>query len=162
VLALRRGDTLTTARASRVLLRMTDTTSKGDLARTLGRSLRAHLRFAGGQPAAALEQLERAGWERVARLSIAEASDRFFRAELLHRLRRDDEAIGWYRSIAERASYELVYLAPAAYRLGKIFEARGDSEAAEESYRRLISLWREADPELRAPVAEAERWISTR
>jgi DNA-binding SARP family transcriptional activator len=161
-LALRRGDTLAAARAARVLSRSADSAAQGDLARTLGRSLLAHLRFAEGRPAAALAQLESAGWERSARLSLAEASDRFFRAELLYLLGRDEEAIGWFQSIAERASYELVYLAPAQYRLAKIFQARGDSATAQAYYRRVVELWRRADGEFSGPMKDAELQLSAR
>jgi tetratricopeptide (TPR) repeat protein len=118
--------------------------------------------LAAHRPADALAQIQAAGWERAANLSIAEASDRFFRAELLHLLGRDEEAIGWYQSIAERASYELVYLAPAQSRLAGIYEARGDTVAAAARYRRVVELWREADPELRGPVEEAERRLAIR
>jgi tetratricopeptide (TPR) repeat protein len=113
-----------------------------------------------GRPAEALAELEAAGWERTARLSVAEASDRYLRAELLHHLGRDEEAIGWYRSIAQRASYELVYVAPAERRLAEIYDARGDEAAAREHYRRFIDLWRDADPELQPVVAEAERQVA--
>jgi tetratricopeptide (TPR) repeat protein len=160
LVALRQGDTLAAARRARTLVRSPDTTARGDLARTFGRSLQAHLRFAAHRPEDALAQIRAAGWERVARFTAAEASDRFFRAELLHLLGRDEEAIGWYQSIAERASYELVYLAPAQLRLGSIYAARGDSVSAAAHYRRLVELWREADPELRGPVDEAGRWLA--
>ncbi|HET9040853.1 MAG TPA: BTAD domain-containing putative transcriptional regulator, partial [Gemmatimonadales bacterium] len=162
LVALRQGDTLAAARGARILLRSSDTTAQGNVARTLGRSLRARLRLAAHRPADALAQIQAAGWERSAKLTIAEASDRFFRAELLHLLGRDEEAIGWYQSIAERASYELVYLAPAQSRLAGIYEARGDTASAAARYRRVVELWREADPELRGPVEEAERRLAIR
>jgi tetratricopeptide (TPR) repeat protein len=157
LVALGLGDTLGAIRSSRALLRAADSTAEGDLARTFARSLQARVRLARGQPAEALQELEAAGWERTARLSVAEASDRFLRAELLHLLGRDDEAIGWYGSIAERASYELVYLAPAELRLGRIYEARGDAAEAAVHYGRFVELWRGADPELRPSLTEAER-----
>ena len=56
--------------------------------------------------------------------------------------------------MAQRYSYELVYLAPAQYRLGQIADRAGDSAAALGYYRRFLELWREAEPG--APfVAEA-------
>jgi tetratricopeptide (TPR) repeat protein len=157
--ALRQGDTLGAARRARALIRSPDTTARGDLARTFGRSLQARLRFAANRPEDALAQIQAAGWERVARFTAVEASDRFFRAELLHLLGRDEEAIGWYQSMAERASYELVYQAPAQLRLGRIYAARGDTASAAPHYRRLVESWRDADPELRGPVDEAGRWL---
>jgi DNA-binding SARP family transcriptional activator len=160
LVAIDAGDTLITAGASRALLAAADSTSAGDLARTFGRSLRARLLLTAGRPVEALAELEGAGWERTARLSVAEVSDRFLRAELLHQLGRDDEAIGWYRSIAERASYELMYVAPAERQLGAIYAARGNRAAAREHYGRFIDLWRNADPELQPVVAEAERALA--
>jgi tetratricopeptide (TPR) repeat protein len=151
------GDTLAGLRASRALLGTADSTTEGDLARTFGHSLRARVLLAGGQPAEALQELEAADWERTARLSVAEVSDRFLRAELLHLLGRDDDAIGWYGSIAERASYELVYLAPAELRLGRIYEGRGESDQAARHYQRFMELWAQPDSELQAVVEDAAR-----
>jgi tetratricopeptide (TPR) repeat protein len=151
------GDTLAARRASLALLGTADSTMQGDLARTFGHSLRARVLLAAGQPAEALQELESAGWERTAGLSVAEVSDRFLRAELLHLLGQDDEAIGWYGSIAERASYELVYLAPAELRLGRIYEGRGESDQAARHYRRFLELWARPDSELQAVVEDAAR-----
>ena len=156
LIAIRMGDTLSAARAARTLLQTRDTLAASELARSMGHSLRARIHLAGRRPAAALAELERAGWERTAGLSVAEASDRFLRAELLRMLGRADEAIGWYASIAERATYELMYLAPAELRLGRIYEARGTRTAALEHYRRFLELWRGADPELQPAVVEVE------
>jgi DNA-binding SARP family transcriptional activator len=158
--AIRTGDTLAAAHAARALLLIRDTVPTSDLARSLGHSLRARIAVAAGRPAAALAELESAGWERTARLSVVEASDRFLRANLLRRLGRSEEAIGWYRSIAERASYELVYLAPAELRLARIYDARDDRTSAREHYRRFVELWRDADPELQPAVEEAERRLA--
>jgi TPR repeat protein len=68
-----------------------------------------------------------------------------------------DEAIGWYRSIAERSSYELVYLAPSQFRLGQIYDRRGDGAQAVGYYRRFRELWRNPEPELRGMVVQADR-----
>lgn len=160
LVAIDLGDTLLTAGAARALLAAADSTSAGDLARTFGRSLRTRLLLTAGRPAEALAELEGAGWERTARLSLAEVSDRFLRAQLLHQLGRDDEAIGWYRSIAERASYELMFVAPAERKLGAIYAARSNHAAAREHYGRFIDLWRGADAELQPVVAEAEREVA--
>jgi len=156
LIAIRLGDTVAAARAARSLQHTHDSTAAAALARTLGHSLRARLNVAGHRTAAALAELEGAEWERSARLSVAEASARYLRAELLRALGRTDEAIGWYRSIAERASYELVYLAPAELRLARIYDRRGDGVAARMHYGRFVELWRNADPELQPAVEEAE------
>jgi tetratricopeptide (TPR) repeat protein len=76
------------------------------------------------------------------------AYQRFLRAELLHEVGRDAEALGWFGSIAERSPYELIYAAPAHLRRAEIFSAQGDSEAARAEHERLRILWAAADPEL--------------
>jgi tetratricopeptide (TPR) repeat protein len=50
------------------------------------------------------------------------ASQRYLRAELLQELGKLEEAAGWYRSIAERSPYELIYAAPARLRLAEMGE----------------------------------------
>ena len=160
LIAIGLGDTITAAAQARALLAAGDSTASGELARTFGRSLRARILLHGGRPAEALTELEKAGWERTAQLSGAEASDRYLRAELLHQLGRDEEAVGWYESIAQRASYELVYVAPAERRLATIYRAYGDQAAAREYSQRFVDLWRNADPALQPVVAEAERQVA--
>jgi len=78
---------------------------------------------------------------------------------LLTRDGREDEAFGWFRSIAERAAYELVYLAPAHLRQAEIYDRRGD-RAAVPHYRRFIELWGEADPELQPVVERARKRVA--
>jgi tetratricopeptide (TPR) repeat protein len=88
---------------------------------------------------------------------VAEAYDRYFRAELLERLGRHEEALGWLGSIAERAAYELVYLAPAHLLRARIYEERGDRARAGLHYRRFLELWSEADPELQPVIVAARK-----
>jgi DNA-binding SARP family transcriptional activator/tetratricopeptide (TPR) repeat protein len=160
LIEIRLGNTIAGARAVRLLRQTRDSTGAGDLARSLAHSLRARIHLANHRTAAALAELEGAGWERTAGLSVAEASDRFLRAELLRVLGRREEAIGWYSSIAQRASYELVYLAPAELRLARIYESQGNPTAARAHFSRFVDLWRHADPELQPAVVEAERRIA--
>ena len=129
LVALRLGDTGAASRAAQRLSAIPGSESTKLLAATLAHSVRARLELAGGRRAAALAQLERAGWERTSRQSVFEVADRFLRAELLRALNRDEEARGWYGSIAERASYELVYL------------GAGGAEAGTARCRRRGSGW---------------------
>jgi tetratricopeptide (TPR) repeat protein len=161
LISLRSGDTLPAHDAAVALARRSDRTPAGEIAWSFSRSLRARLALERGRPAQALASIEDAGWERSAGRSVAEASDRFLRAELLRQLGRVDEAIGWYRSIAERSSYELVYLAPAQFRLGQIYDRRGNAKEAISHYRRFRELWQYPDPELRPMVTEAERRLKS-
>ena len=155
LLDTRLGDTATALRQAQALDRASDSSTAGSFAHTLAQSIRAHVAAAGGRYPEALARLESAGWEAAAPVFASEAYDRYFRAELLERLGREDEALGWYAAIAERAAYELVYLAPAHRRQAEIYERRGQRALAARHYRRFIELWNRADPELQPAVAEA-------
>jgi tetratricopeptide (TPR) repeat protein len=155
LLDTRLGDTTAALHQARVLDQAADSSHIGRLAHTLAESIRAHVAASGGRAREAFTHVDAAGWEAAASVFVAEAYDRYFRAELLEQLERDDEALGWFRSIAERAAYELVYLAPSQLRQAGIYDRRGDRSQAARHYRRFIELWREADPELQPTVTEA-------
>ena len=80
---------------------------------------------------------------------------RFRHALALETCGREQEAIGWYASIAERSPWELPWKAPAARQLAGIFERQGEAARAAEQYRRVIALWQEADEVLQPMVEEA-------
>ena len=155
LLDIRLGDTTEALRQAQALARAADSTPTGRLAHTLERSIRAHVAEAGGRTREALAELDAAGWEAAASVFVGEAYDRYRRAELLADEGREDEALGWFGSIAERAAYELVYLAPAHLRRAEIYDRRGNRDAAVEHYRKFIDLWRDADPELQPAVNKA-------
>ena len=155
LLDTRLGDTISALRDARSIDRAADSSTAGRFAPTLAASLRAHVAAVGGRDGEALAVLDAAEWEAAAPVFVSEAYDRYFRAELLQRVGREDEALGWYGSIAERAAYELVYLAPAHRRQAEIYARRGQPDLAAQHYRRFIELWSEADPELQPVVAEA-------
>ncbi|HTL94731.1 MAG TPA: hypothetical protein VL157_04270, partial [Gemmatimonadaceae bacterium] len=94
--------------------------------------------------------LEAADWESAADVYAAEAADRYLRATILQSLGRNREAASWYSSIAERAAYELPYLAPAQMHLAEIAEQDGHADAARTYAARAASLWRQADVAMRA------------
>jgi hypothetical protein len=84
------------------------------LVRSLVVELRARLARAEGKPAEGLALLERSRPELWFQLTVASpfftlASQRFLRAQLLEELGRPAEAAGWYRSMAERSPYELIW-----------------------------------------------------
>jgi tetratricopeptide (TPR) repeat protein len=157
MLDIRLGDTVGALREARALDLQAGSTSNKRFTHTLAQSIRAHVAAAGGRTREALADLDRAGWEAAAPVFAAEAYDRYFRAELLATAGREDEALGWLRSIAERAAYELVYLAPAHLRQAEIYDKRGDRSHAAEHYQKFIELWRDADPELQQQVEEAKK-----
>ncbi|HEU4524923.1 MAG TPA: hypothetical protein VFR62_07865, partial [Gemmatimonadales bacterium] len=160
LLDTRLGDTISALGEARALERAADSSAGGRLARTLAQSIRAHVAAVGGRTREALAELDRAEWEGSASVFAAEAYDRYFRGELLQRAGRDDEALGWFRSIAERAAYELVYLAPAHLRQAEIYDGRGDGARAAQHYRKFIELWRDADPELQPLVDGARKRLA--
>jgi tetratricopeptide (TPR) repeat protein len=160
LLDTRLGDTVAALQRARTLAQADDSSTAGRLAHTLAQSIRAHVAAHGGRYAEALAQIESAGWEAAASVFASEAYDRLLRADLLERIGRPDEALGWYGSIAERAAYELVYLAPAHRRQAEIYERRGQRDLAARHYRKFNELWSGADPELQPAVAEARSHLA--
>jgi tetratricopeptide (TPR) repeat protein len=56
-----------------------------------------------------------------------------------------------------RLNIDATSLAGAYFRLGELYEDRGDPEKASEYYSRFASLWKNADARLQPRVAEARR-----
>jgi tetratricopeptide (TPR) repeat protein len=131
------------------------------LARDLALSVRAQHAFWQGEPEAALASLERARFAPRQILVVLQSpfytgtAERWLRAELLLWLGRGEEALRWYRSLAQASLYDLIYLAPSRLRCGVICERLRDREQAGEHYRRVLELWGDCDPELRPMAAEA-------
>jgi tetratricopeptide (TPR) repeat protein len=80
---------------------------------------------------------------------------RYLRAELLHALGRDAEALRWFETAFQGAPNELAYLAPIHLRQGEIHERMGDRDRAVLHYGRFVKLWANCDPELRPLVEQA-------
>ena len=111
LLDLRLGEA---ARAAERLEALAELEIAGPLVRNLTVELDAALTRARGRPAEALAKLERARPGLWFQLTVASpfftlASQRYLRAQLLDEVGRHEEAEGWYRSIAERSPYEIVY-----------------------------------------------------
>ena len=159
LLDTRVGDTTSALWLAGSLERAADSATglKVDALRTFALSIRARVAGLAGRPAEALELLDRSRWEVVESIFEAEALDRYYRAELLFALGRYAEALDWYRTIAERATYELVYVAPARWREGWLYQRAGDGVRAAGAYRTVARLWRDADAPLRRAAAEAVR-----
>jgi DNA-binding SARP family transcriptional activator len=159
LLDTRLGDTAPALAEAQRLDRAADSSVglKANALRAFARSIRAHVAGEDGRPRDALAELDRADWQMVESVFEAEALDRYYRAELLTALGRDAEAANWYRTIAERATYELVYLAPAKWRLGQSYERAGDRARAREAFRAAAGLWQKADAPFQAVAADAIR-----
>jgi class 3 adenylate cyclase/TolB-like protein len=105
--------------------------------------------------AEALTALERAQKE-ILGVGVAEEANavvRWWIGELLVEMDRPREAERWFRSFW--------YDPLARYQLGKIHESLGDEEQARRDYAYFAEAWKDADPELRLRVEEANR-ASTR
>jgi DNA-binding SARP family transcriptional activator len=123
LIALRLGDVARAREHSAALARA----ASGDarLAASLAAELEATIARADGRPAQALAILDRSRPRLWFQLTVASpffslASRRFLQAELLREVGRHEEAAGWYRSIAERSPYEIIYAAPARQRLSGV------------------------------------------
>jgi DNA-binding SARP family transcriptional activator/TolB-like protein len=162
LLDTRLGDTTSALQLAGSLEKAADSASglKADALRTFALSIRARVAGQAGRAAEALEYLDRSRWEVVESIFEAEALDRYYRAELLFALGRHEEALDWYRTIAQRATYELVYLAPARWREGWLYQRTGDERRAADAYRTVARLWGDADQPLRSTAARAARLSS--
>jgi DNA-binding SARP family transcriptional activator len=103
-------------------------------------------------PAATLDSLDRAATNAWFGLALTNAQSarlepRFLRAESLFRLGRHHQALGWYASFAEHSPTDLLYLPRALLRQAESQERLGRPADAAAAYRRLLGLWRGADPE---------------
>jgi DNA-binding SARP family transcriptional activator len=152
LLAIRAGD-LATARHALTQLGVPG--DAGELAprASLRRGLAAALAHVESGPLEALAALGSPHidlWFQVTVSSpfLSLAYERFFRAELLHQVGRDAEALGWYGAIAQRSPYELIYAAPANLRRAEIFACQGDLGASRAEYEQLRMRWEGADAEM--------------
>jgi DNA-binding SARP family transcriptional activator len=155
LLSVRVGDTLGARRALAELTARRPANPDGPKAERLARSLGARVAVAEGRPRVALAQLESIQRGEGSDAPLADVADRFLRAELLDTLGRKEEALGWYGSIAQRSSDELVFLAPAALRQAEIHQQTGEWVEAEGYYRRFLEVWENADPRLASQVERA-------
>jgi DNA-binding SARP family transcriptional activator/tetratricopeptide (TPR) repeat protein len=124
LLDLRLGDEESARRDAAALDAYTAPVSTRRAAHALAQSIRAHIAAANGRFVEALAELDAADWEGPAHTFAAEAADRYFRGALLAGLGKKQEAARWFRSIAERAAYELPFLMPAREQLANL--AKGE------------------------------------
>lgn len=88
--------------------------------------------------------------------------DRFLRAEILEMRGELEEALRWYAGVGQGYldAVDMTYVAPSLRRRARILEELGRTEEALAHYQKFVGLWRDADPELRPQVAEAEERIA--
>jgi DNA-binding SARP family transcriptional activator/TolB-like protein len=156
----RLGEDRAALRYASTLERADSSAPEGALALDQAKLVRAEVAWTRGRTEEALATLEEAGfWTSDPGVDFSGDSpfyghyhERFARAELLYLLGRMDEAQRWYRSL----SYDLLYNAPAHYRLAQIYQARGDKQAAIQHYTQFVETWRNCDPVLRPKLHQAE------
>ncbi|HEV2129469.1 MAG TPA: tetratricopeptide repeat protein [Longimicrobiaceae bacterium] len=158
LLSVRRGDPVAALRYAGELERQTAPVD-AEHGQIFAQLLRAEVARAGGQMADALRAIGEtplsAGTMSTVSWRLANAHERFLRAELLQALGRDEEALQRYASFPAPSAYDLHYLAPSHLHRAEIYERRGEKEKATEHYRRFIELWKDADPELQPLVRQA-------
>jgi DNA-binding SARP family transcriptional activator len=127
------------------------------------RGVRAHVAWRQGRSAHALALLEGARLEPpYAHLLtpspfLSQNLERYLRAQLLEIVGRDEDALRWYECVPADFVHEVVFLAPSHLRRATIHERRGEHANARDLYQRFIALWRDAEPEEAAVVADAQR-----
>jgi tetratricopeptide (TPR) repeat protein len=125
LLAARRGDVAEVQRRGAELSEMSVPHGAEVLAEQLARTLDAESYRLLGRPAdalAALERLQTDVWFQFAVASpfYAGSYHRFLRAELLAELGRPEEAVRWWRSMAQRSPYEVIFQKEAATRADRV------------------------------------------
>ena len=156
-LALRSSDVRAAERHAQALSTIRADATLAARISTLEHSLRAHIEFARRNWPGAISELDRAQWPGSASALIAEAGDRFLRAMALEQLGRTEDARSWYASLAQRTSYELVYLGLAEYRLGLMAEAMRDRRSAAAHFARVQDLYSRGDTAALRLATEAAR-----
>ena len=147
------------------LEKATDPTGPTALSKGFALSVAAERLRQQGRPTQALAEFERSAratpfvpaWTSG---FVSQAYERYVRAELLHDIGRDDEALRWYSVFGDNSPYDLVYLAPSLYRQAQIYDARGQKVLAVDRYKRFVELWKDADPQLQPLVAGAKARIA--
>lgn len=162
MVAARRGDNVSRLKSLATLSAIDDSML---LSRSFASAVRAEELRAHKHPAQALLELERGAHGAPFVRSwtsgfVSQAYERYQRAELLHELGRDDEALRWYGSFAENSPYDLVYVAPGLYREAQILESRGQRRQAAARYARFLELWKDSDAEFRPVTADARRHLA--
>ena len=124
-------------------------TLRGDEARTV-RALTDAIRSTSVHPQHALDDVM------AQRTSDAVlAADRLYdvvasvRAEALHQLGRDNEAVAWLASIGMNSGGLSAGIPVAARRMAELEDARGNRAAAARYHAKLAKMWHSCDPELR-------------
>jgi TolB-like protein/tetratricopeptide (TPR) repeat protein len=122
--------------------------------------LRAEIARSSGDLRTALATIENfpfdAWW--TSHLTHFGVHERFLRAEILHALGREDEALAWYDSFIGWP--DLPWIAAAHYRRGEIEARLGHPEHARFHYTRFVRLWKDCDPEFQPLLHRASEALA--
>jgi tetratricopeptide (TPR) repeat protein len=160
LIALRSGDV---AGATAIAARLeTDPDSENvSTARVLATSIRARVAAATGDSAEALRLLSSVRWGEARRAAAAEPLDRLLRADLLLATGRPADAVRWYATLGEGAPDELPVVGFATLGRARAHERLNEVPAALRHYRRVMELWKDADPRLRRLADTAAARVHT-
>jgi DNA-binding SARP family transcriptional activator/tetratricopeptide (TPR) repeat protein len=165
ILSVRLGDMAAAERHARDVAALEARDPHGALGRIGSHTVRALAAQAQGRTDEALRLLEDVEDDMFG-LSISTPAtsypaftfQRFLRAELLRELGRDEEALAWYPYDAAGMWLHGPLFVPLSHlRVAEIYDRLGDREKAARHYHLFTLLWRDADPELRPLVDQAER-----
>lgn len=159
LIALVRGDTAAVNRFERELDHAKGDTADVALFMLQGNILRARALQKSGAFKEALALLE-SRWLTIVQASgpqYARATERMLRADLLHALGRDREALTWYQSIPEDLGMGIMFAAPAHLGAARAYDAMGDRASARREYHRVAAIWKNAEGEVAVLAAEARR-----
>jgi len=136
------------------------------LMRDFAQGIRAEVAWQQGDAQKALAEIERIEIKSPANYRVwspffKESHERYLRAELLHELGRDEEALSWSSSFGHIVGFEFAYLAPLYFRRGQYFEKLDQPERAAEHYALFVKYWQDCDEELRPQVEEARQKLAT-
>ena len=90
---------------------------------------------------------------------LARPWDRLLLGDLLARTGRYEAALHWYGGLGTVSLADAAYLAPAARRRAQLLERLGRRAEAAREYRRVVELWKDADPEFQPMVSAARERI---
>jgi tetratricopeptide (TPR) repeat protein len=68
-----------------------------------------------------------------------------------------NNAITYYRKALESERHSSPYMIQFHYRLGLLSEEKKEFQAASEAYRRFLSFWKDADPDIPILIDAKER-----
>lgn len=150
LVSVRLGDDRAALAAAQQLEASNGDATRHRFARALARTVRASTAANAGAGAEALRLLgepDEELWyqQSVTSPFISRAFERYLRGELLASTGRDEEAAAWYGTLGESSPYEIVYLAPAHFRQGELYERQGDVVRAANHYARCARVWKGCD-----------------